>query len=157
MPEKHQGNVLLFLTKNLFLTLFGTLCQKNIRAMATETKKVHFFPYFHQRPQASGGTAAPLAVGGLLAPSSPCNGGGGGGGGGRFSSIFTRVCVFRGRVFAVKRSPRDAVDITRGLKKELKVNSHGKVYCCVFSPNKHLHTACKETNNLTCVRSKFIQ
>ncbi len=50
-------------------------------------------------------------------------GGGGGGGGnvGRLTGVFTRVCVYRGRVYAVKRSPKDAVDITRALKKELKV------------------------------------
>ncbi len=38
-----------------------------------------------------------------------------------FSGVFGRVCVYRGRVYAVRRSARDSVDITRSLKKELKV------------------------------------
>ena len=39
----------------------------------------------------------------------------------RFSAIFTQIGVYKGRIYAVKQSPKMIVDITRKLKKELKV------------------------------------
>ena len=35
--------------------------------------------------------------------------------------IFTRIGIYRGRLYAVKKSARNSIDITRRLKKELKV------------------------------------
>ena len=39
----------------------------------------------------------------------------------RFSAIFAQVGVYRGRIYAVKKSAEPVVDINRKLKKELKV------------------------------------
>ncbi len=39
----------------------------------------------------------------------------------RFSTIFARIGVYKGRIYAVKKSVRPIVDINRKLKKELKV------------------------------------
>ena len=44
----------------------------------------------------------------------------------RFSAIFAKIGVYRGRIYAVKRSVEPVVDINRKLKKELKVSTmHG--------------------------------
>lgn len=40
----------------------------------------------------------------------------------RFSTIYAKIGVYRGRIYAVKKSPRLSVDVTRKLKKELKVS-----------------------------------
>ena len=39
----------------------------------------------------------------------------------RFSAIFAQIGVYRGRIYAVKKSVEPVVDINRKLKKELKV------------------------------------
>lgn len=41
----------------------------------------------------------------------------------RYSAIFTEVAVYRGRLLAVKRVRRHHIDITREIKKELKIVS----------------------------------
>ena len=41
----------------------------------------------------------------------------------RFSAIFTRIGIYKGRIYAVKKSPTMLIDITRKRKKELKVNN----------------------------------
>jgi len=39
-----------------------------------------------------------------------------------FTRVFAPLCVYRGRIYALKRSPKESVEVTRGLKKELKVS-----------------------------------
>lgn len=41
----------------------------------------------------------------------------------RYSAIFTEVAFYRGRLLAVKRVRRNQIDITREIKKELKIVS----------------------------------
>lgn len=41
----------------------------------------------------------------------------------RYSAIFTEVAFYRGRLLAVKRVRRSHIDITREVKKELKIVS----------------------------------
>lgn len=41
----------------------------------------------------------------------------------RYSSIYTTVGKYKGRVFAVKRVEKKSIDITRSMKKELKIVS----------------------------------
>ncbi|XP_075217883.1 guanylate cyclase 32E [Lycorma delicatula] len=39
----------------------------------------------------------------------------------RYSSIYTQIGIYRGRVFAIKKVYKKSVDITRNMKKELKI------------------------------------
>lgn len=39
----------------------------------------------------------------------------------RYSAIYTSVGIYRGRVFAIKKIKKKTVDLTREMKKELKV------------------------------------
>lgn len=41
----------------------------------------------------------------------------------RYSAIFTEVALYRGRLLSVKRIRRHQIDITREIKKELKIVS----------------------------------
>jgi len=45
----------------------------------------------------------------------------------RYSSIFTAVGIYKGRVFAIKNVKKKSIDITRAMKKELKVVSNIKI------------------------------
>lgn len=50
----------------------------------------------------------------------------------RYSSIFTTVGIYKGRVFAIKNVKKKSIDITRAMKKELKVVSESFFLCaCV--------------------------
>ncbi|XP_045785258.1 guanylate cyclase 32E isoform X2 [Maniola jurtina] len=60
----------------------------------------------------------------------------------RYSAIFTEVAFYRGRLLAVKRVRRNHIDITREIKKELKImrdlqhdNVNGFVGACIEPPN----------------------
>lgn len=60
----------------------------------------------------------------------------------RYSAIFTEVALYRGRLLAVKRVRRHHIDITREIKKELKImrdlqhdNVNGFVGACIEPPN----------------------
>ncbi|XP_060810772.1 guanylate cyclase 32E [Amyelois transitella] len=60
----------------------------------------------------------------------------------RYSAIFTEVAFYRGRLLAVKRVRRLHIDITREIKKELKImrdlqhdNVNGFVGACIEPPN----------------------
>ncbi|VVD03543.1 unnamed protein product [Leptidea sinapis] len=60
----------------------------------------------------------------------------------RYSAIFTEVAFYRGRLLAVKRVRRHHIDITREIKKELKImrdlqhdNVNGFVGACIEPPN----------------------
>ncbi|XP_061383462.1 guanylate cyclase 32E isoform X2 [Danaus plexippus] len=60
----------------------------------------------------------------------------------RYSAIFTEVAFYRGRLLAVKRVRRSHIDITREVKKELKImrdlqhdNVNGFVGACIEPPN----------------------
>lgn len=46
----------------------------------------------------------------------------------RYSSIFTQIGIYKVRVFAIKRIHKKSIDITREMKKELKMvnNPHKK-------------------------------
>ena len=39
----------------------------------------------------------------------------------RYSSIFTQIGIYKGRVFAIKKVHKKSIDITREMKKELKM------------------------------------
>lgn len=41
----------------------------------------------------------------------------------RYSMIYTQVGVYKGRIFAVKRVKKKSIEITREMKKELKIVS----------------------------------
>lgn len=51
----------------------------------------------------------------------------------RYSALYTPVGIYRGRMFAVKRVARRQVDITRTMKKELKMVTinHSYVNLCL--------------------------
>ncbi|XP_072943513.1 guanylate cyclase 32E isoform X2 [Epargyreus clarus] len=60
----------------------------------------------------------------------------------RYSAIFTEVAFYRGRLLAVKRVRRHHIDISREIKKELKImrdlqhdNVNGFVGACIEPPN----------------------
>ncbi|CAH0720734.1 unnamed protein product, partial [Brenthis ino] len=60
----------------------------------------------------------------------------------RYSAIFTEVAFYRGRLLAVKRVRRNQIDISREIKKELKImrdlqhdNVNGFVGACIEPPN----------------------
>ncbi|CAH2232762.1 jg15507 [Pararge aegeria aegeria] len=60
----------------------------------------------------------------------------------RYSAIFTEVAFYRGRLLAVKRVRRNHIDISREIKKELKImrdlqhdNVNGFVGACIEPPN----------------------
>ncbi|XP_063821635.1 speract receptor isoform X1 [Ostrinia nubilalis] len=60
----------------------------------------------------------------------------------RYSAIFTEVAFYRGRLVAVKRVRRNHIDISREIKKELKImrdlqhdNVNGFVGACIEPPN----------------------
>ncbi|KAI8435119.1 hypothetical protein MSG28_003502 [Choristoneura fumiferana] len=62
----------------------------------------------------------------------------------RYSAIFTEVALYRGRLLSVKRIRRHQIDITREIKKELKImrdlqhdNVNGFVGACIEPPNYH--------------------
>jgi atrial natriuretic peptide receptor A len=39
----------------------------------------------------------------------------------RYSMIYTQIGVYKGRIFAVKKIRKKSIDITREMKKELKM------------------------------------
>lgn len=39
----------------------------------------------------------------------------------RYSTIFTQIGIYKGRVFAIKKVHKKSIDITREMKKELKM------------------------------------
>lgn len=41
----------------------------------------------------------------------------------RYSSIYTPIGIYKGRVFSIKKVAKKSVDITRNMKKELKIVS----------------------------------
>ncbi|CAG9096851.1 unnamed protein product [Plutella xylostella] len=60
----------------------------------------------------------------------------------RYSAIFTEVALYRGRLLAVKRVRKQHIDISRDIKKELKImrdlqhdNVNGFVGACIEPPN----------------------
>ncbi|KAI5694949.1 hypothetical protein M8J75_008129 [Diaphorina citri] len=60
----------------------------------------------------------------------------------RYSAIFTPIGIYKGRIFAIKRIPKKSVDITRAMKKELKIirdlrhdNLNGFIGACTEPPN----------------------
>lgn len=46
----------------------------------------------------------------------------------RYSAIFTPIGIYRGRVFAIKKIHKKSIDITRAMKKELKLVSSKYYY-----------------------------
>uniref|UniRef100_A0A8D8RBI4 Guanylate cyclase n=1 Tax=Cacopsylla melanoneura TaxID=428564 RepID=A0A8D8RBI4_9HEMI len=60
----------------------------------------------------------------------------------RYSAIFTPIGIYKGRIFAIKKIPKKSVDITRAMKKELKIirdlrhdNLNGFIGACTEPPN----------------------
>ncbi|XP_022917688.1 guanylate cyclase 32E [Onthophagus taurus] len=60
----------------------------------------------------------------------------------RYSSIYTQIGIYRGRVFAIKKIHKKSIDITREMKKELKMirdlrhnNLNGFIGACTDPPN----------------------
>jgi hypothetical protein len=41
----------------------------------------------------------------------------------RYSTIYTQIGIYKGRIFAIKKLGKKSVDITRDMKKELKMVS----------------------------------
>lgn len=60
----------------------------------------------------------------------------------RYSAIFTPIGIYKGRIFAIKKIKKKSVDITRSMKKELKIirdlrhdNLNGFIGACTEPPN----------------------
>eukprot|EP00095_Tigriopus_kingsejongensis_P008339 maker-scaffold395_size185061-snap-gene-0.32 protein:Tk08339 transcript:maker-scaffold395_size185061-snap-gene-0.32-mRNA-1 annotation:"guanylate cyclase 32e" len=67
----------------------------------------------------------------------------------RFSTIYTQIGIYKGRIYAVKKSPKYSIDITRKLKKELKAMRD------IHHDNlNHFIGACVEPGNV-CIVNEY--
>jgi hypothetical protein len=55
----------------------------------------------------------------------------------RYSTIYTPVGIYRGRVLAIKKVAKKSIDITRNMKKELKIVRYYK-YIVISTVYKNL-------------------
>lgn len=63
----------------------------------------------------------------------------------RYSSIFTQIGIYKGRVFAIKKVYKKSIDITREMKKELKMVSKEVCFSAIELTNSKFSS--KQNNN----------